>query len=86
MKRNLGQEISNSSEDDNQQILSSRARRQPRTFEQTGISQDVTSDVPPVGTYTAMSNLARDTSASDIRAENTEMKQFATDFLSLYCR
>lgn len=83
MKRNLTLEINISSKDENAKALSFR-QGPTQTFDAHGEAQREKYTVPSnVGDVVA-GGLAKDYSTHG--AENSELKQFAADFLSLYCR
>lgn len=82
VKRNLSLEINKFTKDESKQPLLS-ALVQPPDFEVFKIIQKVTSQVSSEGGCDSRVN---DCSVSAHVKENSELKQFANDFLSLYCR
>ncbi|KAK1550568.1 hypothetical protein Q3G72_021166 [Acer saccharum] len=84
VKRSLSLEINECSKDeDKQHILS--AHVQPQMSEVLKATQEITSQSSSKVGNDAVVRLAKDCSDSVHTAENPELKQFATDFLSLYC-
>ncbi|KAK9273993.1 hypothetical protein L1049_018807 [Liquidambar formosana] len=84
VKRNLTLEINLSSEDENKQAISSvQGHRQ--TFEALVEGQRETSQGSTKAGNVVVGGLAKECSVSAHRVENSELKQFTADFLSLYC-
>ncbi|XP_044464498.1 helicase and polymerase-containing protein TEBICHI isoform X2 [Mangifera indica] len=81
VKRNLSLEMNKFSKDENKQPLLS-AQVQSQAVEVSKSTQKVT---PQVSTKEACDDLAKHCSISAHVTENSELKQFTTDFLSLYC-
>lgn len=82
VKRNLSLEMNKFSKDENKQPLLS-AQVQSQAVEVSKSTQKVT---PQVSTKEGCDDLAKHCSISAHVTENSELKQFTTDFLSLYCR
>ncbi|KAL5850413.1 hypothetical protein ACOSQ3_008468 [Xanthoceras sorbifolium] len=84
VKRILSLEINEYSNDENKQHILS-ANVQPQKSEAFKASQEMTSQSSSKVGNDADGCLVKDCSDSVHTAENPELKQFATDFLSLYC-
>ncbi|XP_031265968.1 helicase and polymerase-containing protein TEBICHI isoform X2 [Pistacia vera] len=81
VKRNLSLEINKFSKDESKQPLLS-AQVQPEAFEVFKSIQKVTTQVSSEG---GCDSLINDCSVSAHVTENSDLKQFANNFLSLYC-
>lgn len=80
VKRNLSLEINRNSKDE------TKAQVQPQTSEAFKCTQEVTSQCSSKEGNDEVGCLVKDCSVSAHIPENSELKQFANEFLSLYCR
>lgn len=85
VKRSLALEINEISKDEKKEPFSS-GQMHPQTSEAFEMIQKETSQGSSNTEKVAVEGLSKGSSVSGHDAENSELKQFATDFLSLYCR
>ncbi|XP_065858049.1 helicase and polymerase-containing protein TEBICHI isoform X2 [Euphorbia lathyris] len=84
VKRNLDLEINSSPKNENED-LSSLAKRDPQTPKAMGIIQSETSQGSSNAVNVAVEGVPKHFSVSRPCAEKPEIQQFANEFLSLYC-